>query len=484
MTLLVHTWSEWPEYEHGFLIPLVSGWLIWQRRSYLRTDGSWLGTGVVLFGALISLVGQLAIAPAIAQYGFVILILGLAFSLIGWQAFKTVAIPLMVLFFMVPLPTFLHISLSNELLRLSSELGAAFLMAIGVPAYLEGNIIDLGIYRLQVVQACNGMRYLLPIVALSFICGFIYQGSLLVRSFITLSGIPLAILMNGFRLGVTGIMVNTWGIGMAEGFMHDFQGWVVYAVCLVCLISEMFVINFITGNGRTITEALQFELIKGVTLEKKPLNIPKPALAAIIPLIVLALTVNTLESNATQVYRRPFSEFPTKLEEWTGNASAMDKSELEFLKPDDYMIVNFSVAKGSPINLYAAYYLEQRITKSIHSPSICLPTNGWIMRETSRIEIPDVIQGGSLSVNRAVVQKNSETRLVYYWFQQAGRSIANPTLAKWFMFSDSVMRGRSDGALVRLMIPVQRKDRVEVIEHQLQQFVQLIYPYLEKHIPD
>jgi exosortase D (VPLPA-CTERM-specific) len=272
LALLVHTWSTWPEYEYGFIVPTVSGWLIWQRRNYLHTDGSWLGVGVVLFGAAISLVGQLAIAPAIAQYGFVILILGLALSMTGWQAFKTVAIPLIVLFFMVPLPTFLHISLSNELLRLSSELGTAFLLAIGVPVYLEGNIIDLGTYRLQVVEACNGMRYLLPIVTLSFVCGFVYQGSLRVRSLIVISAVPLAIMMNGFRLGVTGIMVNSWGIGMAEGFMHDFQGWVVYVVCLVFLIGEMLLLNWLTGNGRTMAEALQFELIKGTPPKKKPVT--------------------------------------------------------------------------------------------------------------------------------------------------------------------------------------------------------------------
>jgi EpsI family protein len=172
------------------------------------------------------------------------------------------------------------------------------------------------------------------------------------------------------------------------------------------------------------------------------------------------------------------------LAEWTGHPSVLAKNEQELLKPDDYILANYSSENSSPINLYAAYYREQKITKSIHSPSVCLPTSGWIMQETSRIEVPNTIQGGSLPVNRAIIHKNGETRLVYYWFQQSGRSIANPILAKWFLLSDSLMRGRGDSALVRLIVPVLKKDKIENVEFKLQKFFHLIYPHLIKQIPN
>ncbi|MBF0383272.1 MAG: VPLPA-CTERM-specific exosortase XrtD [Magnetococcales bacterium] len=486
LTLLIETWNSWPEYEYGYMVPIISIWLIWQRREFIKINGSWLGLGVVLLGALISLSGQLAMAPAIVQYAFVIIIFGFALSLTGWEGFNKIAAPLFLLFFMVPLPTSLHIALSNDLQWLSSELGVSFLHAVSVPAYLDGNVIDLGVFKLQVVEACNGLRYLLPITTLSFICGFMFQGSFWIRGIIALSGIPLAILMNGFRLGVTGIMVNGWGVSMAEGFMHDFQGWAVYVVSLAILILEIVLINWFIGNGKSLAESLQFEIEdKKIPTNQPVTRIPKPALAAIVPLLFLTLASNAIGNNATQVERKSFAEFPMIQNNWHGQpGTSLTESSLDVLGLDDYLLANFTDGQGQPINLYAAYYKVQKIGKAIHTPKTCLPSNGWTMTDLKRIEFTVDNDSQTIPVNRAVLTKDGQTQLIYYWFQQAGRSLASPLLAKWHLFKDSVTRGRGDSALVRLVIPVSNMEALDSSDMRLQKLVNIIYPHLNGYIPD
>ena len=109
----------------------------------------------------------------------------------------------------------------------------------GISVYLEGNVIDLGSYKLQVVEACSGLRYLFPLVSLSFIAAYIYHGAFWKKAIIFLSSIPITVLMNSFRIGVIGVLVEYGGPGQAEGFLHDFEGWIIFMACIAILVLEM-----------------------------------------------------------------------------------------------------------------------------------------------------------------------------------------------------------------------------------------------------
>ena len=486
LTLLVNTWNSWQEYEYGALVPLISGWLVWQRRKLLHIKGTWTGVGIILLGILISFSGRLAVTPAIEQYGFVILIFGLTLSLTGWQAFKNIVGPLMVLLFMVPLPTFLHIALSNNLQLVSSEFGISFLHALHIPAFLDGNIIDLGTHRLQVVEACNGLRYLLPITTISFVCGIMFRGSFWIRTTIVLSAIPLAILMNGFRIGVTGVLVSIWGIGLAKGFLHDFQGWIVYVLCLAFLILEMTLINSLSGNGRSLAETLRFETDQtGSSTGSSPTMILKPALASTALLMFFAIFVHVKDIIATPINRASLSSFPMSIGNWHGQPDMpLSDKILEILRLDDYLVADFSNNESPPINLYIAYYKHQEIGKAIHSPEACLPGSGWTISEQRRIKIHTDTKNLSLQANRAVLTKDGQNLLMYFWFQQAGRSIANPFLSKLYLLKDSITRGRGDSALIRLIIPVANYETIEDNDQQLKIFTNLLIPHLKNYVPD
>jgi EpsI family protein len=137
-----------------------------------------------------------------------------------------------------------------------------------------------------------------------------------------------------------------------------------------------------------------------------------------------------------------------------------------------------------PVNLYVAWYDSQRAGRSVHSPRTCLPGGGWQIVEFDQVEVPGVQAAGQpLRVNRALIALGSSRQLVYYWFQQRGRIITNEYLAKWFLFWDSLTRNRSDGALVRLVVPLGEAEQSSNADAELARFAAELEPVLERYVP-
>ena len=113
--------------------------------------------------------------------------------------------------------------------------------AAGLSVFLEGNVIDLGSYQLQVAEACSGMRYLFPLMSFGFLCAVLMRGRWWQQAILFVSTVPITILMNSLRIGIIGILVNYYGIEQAEGFLHDFEGWVIFMSCVVILFAEIWI---------------------------------------------------------------------------------------------------------------------------------------------------------------------------------------------------------------------------------------------------
>ena len=129
----------------------------------------------------------------------------------------------------------------------------------GVPVYLDGNIIDLGVYKLQVAEACSGLRYLFPILSFSYLFAILYRGPLWHKAVLLLSAAPLTVLMNSFRIGVIGVLVNAYGIEQAEGFLHFFEGWVIFVACIAILFVMAVALQRLTPNPMPLSEAIDLD---------------------------------------------------------------------------------------------------------------------------------------------------------------------------------------------------------------------------------
>ncbi len=490
LTVMLDYWGR-PEYSHAYLLPVIALFLIWQKKDSLEQipfEGSWLGLLIVLAGVALFFAADLATLYVLAQYSFVIVLVGLVLAFTGLRGFKMIWVALLVLLFMVPLPDFLFNNLSAQLQLISSEIGVAVIRFFGISVFSEGNVIDLGVFKLQVVEACSGLRYLFPLMTLGFIAAYFFKGAFWKRAIIFLSSIPITVLMNSFRIGVIGLMVDRWGRSMAEGFLHDFEGWAVFMACTGLLIIEMWLLAKIGKNKLPLREAFGLEFPaptpKDARVQYRSLS--KPFIASVLLIaVVTALSFAVPKRVEAPPQRSNFSTFPLQIGEWQGKGSRLDQIYIDTLKFDDYIIADFSNKNQQVINFYVAYYASQRKGESAHSPRTCIPGGGWEITSLTQRTIDGVsVAGHPLRVNRTVIQKGETKELVYYWFQQRGRVITNAYLVKWYLFLDALTRNRTDGSLVRLTAFVNPGESLEDADKQLVAFAKAVSPPLPAYIPE
>lgn len=490
---MVEKWQR-DEYSHGYMIPVVALFLVWQKQEMVAkyaSQTSWWSVALLALALFIYLVGELSSIYTLIQYAFLMALYAVVLAFIGWRAMGVIWMALAYLVFMIPLPNFLYNNLSSELQLLSSTLGVAVIRLFDISVYLEGNVIDLGNFRLQVVEACSGLRYLFPLMSFGFLVACLYRAPIWQRVFLFFSTIPITILMNSFRIGVIGVTVEYWGIEAAEGFLHDFEGWFIFIVSLAILVFEMWLFWRFRREGSTFTDCLDLSVpglsqIKYAT-EKKSWHDNKPLLACVALLLAFAVYSSTLVERQEHVpLRTGFVQFPLMHEGWIGREDSIAPKVLSNLQLSDYFIANYRQGgDASSINIYMAYYASQRKGASVHSPRSCIPGGGWQIKALSQqlLQYSLTAPGETLSVNRLIIQKGNVRQLVYYWFQQRERVITNEYTAKWFIFWDALTKNRTDGALIRVTSVVADGVDISKVDRHLQKFILDFLPLLPTYIP-
>jgi exosortase D (VPLPA-CTERM-specific) len=418
----------------------------------------------------------------------VVVIAGCMLGVMGWRAFRLALPSLALLLLMNPLPAFVYNNLSAKLQLISSQLGVAVIRLFGISVFLEGNVIDLGNYQLQVVEACSGLRYLFPLFTLGVMVAALFKGRAWMRVVIVLSTVPITILMNSFRIGVIGVLVDRFGSAQAEGFLHDFEGWVIFMACTALLVAETWLLVRLAGDRRPLRDIIGFDWPAPRPIQARllPRAVSRPAVAVLVVLLLAVIPARLIPQRADQPpARADFSEFPQQLGEWQGRRDRLDAPTLAVLQLDDYLLSDYGNAAGASVNFYVAYYASQRGEKAAHSPASCLPGNGWRMLSMADYEVPALRTGTEpLRVNRVVIEKGTDRQLVYYWFRQRGRSLTDEYSVKGYLLRDSLLRNRTDGALVRLVTPLRAGERDGAADARLAQFAQRAVPLLARHVPD
>ena len=235
---LVGDWVHNDDMGHGFFVPAVAGYIIWRQRDELKKvplRTNWWGLLVVLFGAAQSIIATLGVERFLSASALVVTITGAVLLLGGTPLLKKVAFPIFLLCFMVPLPALVFNSVTFPLQILASQLADAALKALDVPVLREGNILELPNQKLSVVEACSGIRSLLSMTFLSLVYGYFFEKKLWIRVTLFVATVPIAILANGSRVTITGILTQIKP-EFAEGFFHESTGWVIFMIALGILI--------------------------------------------------------------------------------------------------------------------------------------------------------------------------------------------------------------------------------------------------------
>jgi exosortase A len=239
-------WYSDDNYSHGFLIPFISCYLIWQKRDDIKSvvpAPSNAGLLILLLGLVIYLTGNVAGESFTMRVSFLFVLGGAILFAYGIRFFRKVSFPFFYLLFMIPLPYLVYDSIAFPLKMFVSKYSVEFLKFIGVPALREGNIIALVDTTLEVADACSGIRSMISLLALSSALAYVTQRGWVKRVVLTVLAIPVALFANSIRVIGTGILAGRYGAKAAEGFFHEFAGLVIFGVAMVILILAAFVIN-------------------------------------------------------------------------------------------------------------------------------------------------------------------------------------------------------------------------------------------------
>ena len=246
-------WMNDPNYSHGLLVPLFSGFLIWQNREHLMTlpvAGSWLGLGVLCGGIGMLVLGDVGAEDFLTRSSFVCILAGLVLLHLGLPMFQALLFPLGFLFFMVPLPAIIFNAVAFPLQGLAARNATFVLDILGIPVLRDGNVIHLSEISLGVTEACSGIRSLVSLVALAVAWAHLTLPGRWARVALVVLAIPITIVANAGRVVATGLIGQWFGVEYAQGVFHSLSGWVIFLVAFAGLLGAHTFLRALDSSGR------------------------------------------------------------------------------------------------------------------------------------------------------------------------------------------------------------------------------------------
>jgi exosortase D (VPLPA-CTERM-specific) len=509
---LLSSWNG-GDYSYAYLIPFVILYLIWEKRDQLNSapvERAWWGVAPLVLGIALFWLGELGGEYYTLYVSAWLILMGILWLHLGWRKMRILAFPVFLVLTTLPLPAFLYYRISLQLQLISSQIGTALLQIMDIAAHREGNVIDIGLTKLQVVEACSGLRYVFPLLVLGLIIAYFFRASLWKRAFLVLSTIPLTIFWNSIRIALTGVLWTKWGPRAAQGFLHDFSGFVIFFVSLAVLFGEMLVLHKIgrrdargarrpaldlstsdsfrrnAGSGADTTNIQTSAGVRGSLSRFGGISWREHLPRTLTALVLLGTTLicfRSIDFRQKIPIREPLSKFPMEVAEWRGTREYIEPEVLRQLSLSDYILVDYRNNTGQNINFYVAYFEAQIKGGSIHSPETCLPGNGWDLQAAASVATPVKYGRDVLHVNRVVMEQLGMRMLAYFWFPQRGRVLTTIYQLKLYNFWDALTQQRTDGALVRVLTPISGTESVDTAATRLNEFLSKVVPVLEPCIP-
>jgi exosortase len=247
---LVYDWGHDDNYSHGFLIVPLALYFVWERREQIQAleiRPSWFGLVVFTGSLAVLLAGLLGAELFLTRISLIGAVAGMLLFLLGWGHMRALSFPLAFLLLMIPLPAIIFNQITFPLQLLASQAGESVISAAGIPVLREGNLIVLANTTLEVAEACSGIRSLITLITLALVYGYFVDSRTWFRALLVLCAIPIAIVANGARVAGTGIAAHWFGREAADGFFHEFSGWIVFLIAFAMMLAVHWVFSRIAA---------------------------------------------------------------------------------------------------------------------------------------------------------------------------------------------------------------------------------------------
>jgi exosortase D (VPLPA-CTERM-specific) len=484
---MVNTWWTNEDYSYGFLIPIISLYLLWDRREVLReltVGSSWVVFPVLFFFYLLALYGILGSSGNVAMPAVPIMVLLFTAFVFGLDAVRRLFLPLIFLVFMVPVPTVLERTIGVFLKTVSSKMGGALISLAGVSVHVSGNVIDIGVTQLQVVDACSGLRYLFPLIALGILYAYFFEKVPWKRVLCVLATIPIAILMNALRIGITGVLAKHLGVATAEGFFHGFSGWLLFLAAFACLFLLGRLLRLfpphdvLSGKERAVKKPAAF-VPKGGSMGKAFIT------SAVLLIITASFSLSTGSLPPVKI-RGGLASFPLSLNGWQGQSQFIDPKIIQESGAEESFGGNYRNSKNDDVSLYMGYrstaFMETE--NFFHTPTVCLPSQGWKEISTESRTIRNVPVFGNLPVTEMVIEQMGTKQLVYFWFQTKSRATEDKNVNRFHLSLHALTRDNTHDLFIRPILIIRKGESLDDARGRMDEFVRDFMGEMEKFLKE
>ena len=241
---LVKHWNTDDDMGHAFFVPLVAAYVAWDNKKLLfslKPNPSILGVFLMLWGIVQLYIGSLGAEFFLQRSALLISLVGVVLATGGWPLLRALFFPLSLLIFMIPIPSVIYNQITFPLQLFASSVAENVLLLMGIPVLRDGNVLELASQKLSVVEACSGIRSLLSLSFLSLVYAYFFDKRPMMRLYLLLATIPIAIIANAGRVTATGVLSEI-DPKLAQGVFHEMEGWVVFVIAgiLLALTHQLF----------------------------------------------------------------------------------------------------------------------------------------------------------------------------------------------------------------------------------------------------
>lgn len=482
---LINAWLVNKAYSHGFLVPFISLYIIWTKRKkiqHIEVKPSNIGGALVLLlGGLMYISGNIGGIILLQELSLIVVITGLALLFLGVRYLRALSLPVAYLLFMIPFFDESSNRIHWPFQLFSANLGVTLLQWLGIPAYRLSQYIELPNITLEVAEQCSGIKYLISIVAIGIPLAYFTQKTFLRKVGLIGMAITVAILANALRVAFVGIWAYKFDEVNTHGPFHIFQGFLVSQIGFVVLFLGSWFFSKIPlkngpKHGFCQTEFFQNkEGVVDVGSITKNTEFNRSWVTALI--ILLSIGFHTYFSeNKLVPLKVDLEEFPLSIGEWKGGNSN-SSIELEIPGIDQEIIRVYQAPSGHEIKLHAIYFEQQYqgkelinyITKKLHK----------------RAEEIDISLGDqqSIRINKALMRDGLKDRLILFWYDIDGITMANRLKAKVRTTFNGLVKGQTNGAFIIIYSDLDHPDNKQKVLEKEVEFVRETYPLLHNYLP-
>ena len=482
---LIRSWWQDCNYSHGFLVPLISLYLIWQRRDklqHLESSPNYWGALFILFGGAMLILGEFGSVVFLEHFSLIWVIVGLTITLLGYVWFKALILPLAYLIFMVPLPPSVLNIVASPLQLLAASFSNLFLGIFNVPVVVDNNFIFLPNITLFVAPGCAGIRYIIPVLVIAVALAYLMLERWLYRTILVGGAIVMAVLTNLFRVATTGFLAYFVSVKLAGGSFHSLYGWSLSIVDFVFLWAIALLLfrrerprvetgEHHKGGDLTCNSTLP-------TYRFPRAKYTRQFYLAVIILISFAVCFHA-SSHRRLFLPKSLAEFPLIIDRWKGKDLKVVAEMPEIGGIDDSLVRAYSDDLGHQVKFYVGYSSNQRRRAKVFlPPGELFPKWSVIEQGKERLIVSDK-DGRNIEVSRYIVQSCGTRLVVLCWYQSGEKSMASVFRAKGHLIITALTQHRFDGAFACICMPV--IDSVESTSARVRNFAELIVPLLSDY---